>query len=107
MKRYVAKKEEVKTTSKIGKICGFIDTEGHKGYLVYVGNRGSLSAVLTEDNFATPNTSCGVYEHNQFASVDDFVQNANKKFSSYGVMVEIKEIYFFDTLKEMHRWLSE
>ena len=107
MKRYIPKKDEVETTSKIGKICGFIDTEGHKGYLVYVGVDNSLSAVLVEECYTVPNTSCGPHENNTFASVDDFVQNANEKFSSYGVEVEVKEIYFFDTLKEMHKWLSE
>jgi hypothetical protein len=107
MKRYVLKKEEVETTSKIGEICGFIDTEGRKGYLVYIGNSGNLSAILTEDNDIVPNTSWGVYEQNQFTSVDDFVQNANEQFSRRGVMVRVKDIYFFDTLKEMHKWLSE
>ena len=107
MKRYIAKKEEVETTPEIGKICGFICTDGCKGYLVYVGEGHKLSAVLADDVCSVPNTSCGDNVTNQFTSVDDFVQNANEKFSSYGVMVEVKEIYFFDTLKEMHKWLSE
>lgn len=107
MKRYMAKKEEVETTSEIGKICGFICTDGRKGYLVFVGEGHKLSAVLVDDGCSVPNISCGSHENNTFASVDDFVQNANKKFSSYGVAVEVNEIYFFDTLKEMHKWLSE
>ena len=107
MKRYVAKKEEIDTTSKVGNICGFINTEGHKGYLVFVGVDNSLSAVLVEKGYTMPNTSCGSHENNTFTSVDDFVQNANKQFSNNLVAVTIKDIYFFDTLKEMHKWLSE
>lgn len=107
MKRYVAKKEEIETTQEVGRICGFISTDGRKGYLVFVGEEHKLSAVLADDGYSVPNTSCGSHENNTFASVNDFVQNANKKFSSYDVSVEVKEIYFFDTPKEMHRWLSE
>lgn len=65
-----------------------------------------LSAVLTENAPSVPNTSCGCQE-DWFTSVDDFAQNANMQFSKNGVNVTVKEIYFFDTLKEMHRWLSE
>jgi len=108
MKRYVAKKEEVETTSEIGKFCGFVTSEDLKGYLVYTGDcYDRLNAVLVEEyeKLKIPNTSCG--ETVTFASVEDFVQNANEQFSNNSVAVTVKDIYFFDSLKEMHRWLSE
>lgn len=105
VKRYVEKKEE--TTSKIGKICGFVITGDIKGYLVYVGKEGSLNAVLVEECDTAPNTPCGSHLNNSFSSVEDFVKNANKHFEKNNVLVHVKDFYFFETLKEMYRWLSE
>ena len=112
MKRYIAKKKKVETTSEIGKICGFTarrNEEGkvNKGYLVYVGNTyRHLKAVIVEQTMEVPNASLGD-EETKFASIKDFVENANDYFSRQAVAVSIDDIYFFDTLKEMHKWLSE
>ena len=112
MKRYVTKKDEVEITSEIGKFCGFTTTDGLKGYLVYTGGvyagtASILHAVLVQSGMTTPNVSCGRVSDNSFSSVEYFVRNANTVFSEYQVSVRVKDIYFFDTLKEMHKWLSE
>lgn len=104
-KRYVAK-EEVEVTSDIGKICGF--TAGNeKGYLVYTGDDRGISAVMGKSASSRPNSSCGEHEDGLFSSVEDFVKNANAQFNKHHVCVTVENIYFFDSLKELYRWLSE
>lgn len=111
MKRYVGKKEEVETTTEIGRFCGFTTTAGKKGYLVYSGTKNLLDpiihAVLVEPGIVVPNVSCGDVSENSFPSVEYFVNNANKVFAASCVTTRVEDIYFFVTLKEMHRWLSE
>lgn len=105
MKRYVPAQEE--TTTKIGRFCGFTTQCGLKGYLVYMGSPNRLKAVFAEEGTTVTNTCAGVFDKGMFQDVKDFVENANSKFYDQCIDVRVKDIYFFDSLKEMHKWLSE
>lgn len=112
MKRYVPKRKE-ETTSEIGEICGFIDNEGVKGYLVYVGSNkddnpnNELHAVSSETlrpglEDSVPNPSYGGANKNIFYGVEDFVRRGLQDCIN-----SVSEIYFFESQKELHRWLAE
>lgn len=110
-KLYVEKKEEVETTSEVGRFLGFTTAEKEKGYLVFTGSSEDsklLHAVIVSDNFSeVPNVSCGTASDNNFSSIVDFVKNHEKIFYKKDICTIVDAIFFFDTLKELHRWLGE
>jgi len=108
MKLYVRKPEVVETTTEIGNFCGFTTTSGEKGTLVYTGDSGVLHAILcNEDTDGIPNSSCGDITVNRYKSVKDFIDRHCEVFQQGHVCVSIADFYFFDSAKELHRWLSE
>lgn len=101
MKRYVPKESE-ETTSEIGDICGFVDSNGWKGYLVYVGiSDHKVHAINLITTMDTPNSSYGFVGDNTFSNIEDFIERGLQSSSNVSI------IYFFDTQKELHKWLSE
>lgn len=108
MKRYVKREVEVETTTEIGDIVGFETSGARKGTLVYVGLTGNLHAIMCDgDGFGTPNSSCGSIQENKYTSVEDFINRHAEVFSKHGIVVTIDSFFFFDTVKELYRWLSE
>lgn len=113
MKRYVKKEVEVETTTEIGDIVGFETSDARKGTLVYVGLTGNLHAIVCDGivcdgcGFNTPNSSCGDISENKYLSVEDFINRHAEVFSKHGISVTIDSFFFFDTAKELYRWLSE
>ena len=98
MKRYVEKVVE-ETTTEIGRFCGGKLSDGHKCILLYFGESRN-HAVTNEE--ATINCSLG-FRDCDFETVEDFVQNINKK----GLAVIVEQFYMFDSLAEMLKWFAE
>ena len=109
MKRYVKREVEVETTTEIGNIVGFETSDAGKGTLVYVGLTGNLHAIMCDGDggFGAPNSSCGNNSENKYSSVEDFINRHKDVFSEHGICVTIDSFFFFDTAKELYRWLSE
>jgi len=108
MKRYVKREVEVETTTEIGDIVGFETSDARKGTLVYVGLTGKLHAIVCDGyDFGTPNSSCGDFSENKYSSVEDFINRHAEVFSKHRICVTIDNFFFFDTAKELYRWLSE
>ena len=108
MKRYVKREVEVETTTEIGDLVGFETSDARKGTLVYVGLTGNLHAIVCDGCcFGTPNSSCGDISENKYLSVEDFINRHAEVFSKHGISVTIDSFFFFDTAKELYRWLSE
>lgn len=89
---------------------GFIDDDGHKGYLVYVGDVEAregesiynISAVsLRAGDLCVPNTSYGVYSKNKNTSVSGALSIQDRTYAS------IKAAYKFNSIQALHRWLGE
>ena len=108
MKRYVKREVEVETTTEIGDIVGFETSDARKGTLVYGGLTGNLHAIVCDGgSFGVPNSSCGLISENTFLSVEDFINRHTEVFNKHGIAVTIDSFFFFDTAKELYRWLSE
>lgn len=108
MKRYLEREVEVETTTEIGDFVGFETIDAGKGTLVYVGLTGNLHAIVCDNGgFGTPNSSCGNISENKYLSVKDFINRHAEVFSKHGIGVTIDNFFFFDTAKELYRWLSE
>jgi hypothetical protein len=106
-KLYVTIKEE--ETSEAGRFCGFTTQCGEKGLVLYFGNDKSgmdrFHAIIANEDFPdSPNTSIGSFDCD-FASIEDFVNNHDRRLK--GLASTVKEIYFFDSLKELFAWLAE
>ena len=108
MKRYVKREVEVETTTEIGDLVGFETSDARKGTLVYVGLTGNLHAIVCDGcGFNTPNSSCGDISENKYVSVEDFINRHAEVFIEHEIGVTIDSFFFFDTAKELYRWLSE
>ena len=108
MKRYVKREVEVETTTEIGDFVGFETSDARKGTLVYVGLTGNLHAIVCDNGvLGAPNSSCGDISENKYLSVEDFINRHKDVFSEHGICVTIDSFFFFDTDKELYRWLSE
>lgn len=108
VKKLYVEKNECATTSEIGKFLGFTTKSGEKGHLVFCGTSASgedLHAIIVREG--QPNASCGTANDNHFRSIGQFVAQADEVFTRIGVCTRVKEIYFFDTLQELYRWLGE
>ncbi len=107
MKRHVEREVEVEPTTEIGENVGFTTLDNRKGTLVYVGEAETLHAIILNTRDSLPNSSCGAIQENKYSSAEDFISRHKDVFSEHGICVTIDSFFFFDTVKELYRWLSE
>ena len=81
---------------KISDPIGFVDTIGAKGHFVYAGCVNNLQECLYHA-ISLNDRSYGIFSNNKYKSVPEKLQ----------CHVQIKEMYVFDTRKELYKWLSE
>ncbi len=112
MKRKVVKfrkEEEIYISAlKPSDNIGWVDNEGKKAYIVYVGDSTNskylMSAICSGDTSSnqTPNRSYGTYEHNSSGNISYLIDTNNRCDTG-----STDKIYVFDTRKELYKWLSE
>jgi len=107
MKRVIFEEEKETVNHselKISDIVGFVENGGSKGYFVYVGDEKNgaiaVSAVSIVRSQEVPNMCYGAYENNKYKEIPYIGQSLTSVSS-------IREMYKFDTQKELHKWLSE
>ena len=98
-------KEKEFIPKDFNKPIGFVDTYGQKGYFVYAG--GTLSgtdfhrAICINDGCrSVSNSSYGFANENKYE-----IPPQDKAIK--GCTVKIETYHQFETLKELHKWLSE
>jgi hypothetical protein len=79
-------------------ILGFVDSNGDKGYTVYVGHSEKVSAVSMREMPCVVNVSHGGHEENRHKDIESLM-NLN------GSAFVINELYKFDSKKELFEWL--
>lgn len=104
MKKFIQFELKENETTELTDFIGFTLTDKSKGYLVYCGENNCLRAVLAIEppGLGYPNSSWGNAIENKYTSIEDFVENCKNHNHR-----NIKDIYCFASLKELHRWLSE
>lgn len=79
---------------------GFIDKKGHKGYIACVGNDG-YKVICIEQIYGY--RRCNSAYGNGGASILEAIKNIEFCVKE----AQIKELYVFNTRKELYKWLSE
>lgn len=82
---------------------GFIDTNGYKGHFVHIGlkddfGNNTIHAIRPCDGDLGPTITYGRFEENQYYDIPE-------KLSTQSI--NIQEMYYFNSYKELYKWLSE
>lgn len=88
---------EWKEGDKSTLFCGFVDSAGERGWLVYIG--GKLKAVSFVTGDTVPNKSYGELKINLYNTVMDFCDRGTDPSTP-----KVEKIFMFESLEELFHW---